>query len=227
MRALSLLALSAALAALAACGQEAADAPTGSATSAPVVEGPAPDVSRDTEADAEALFAGLCAEQGIEDSVCVCVRERVVTASGMRGLGYIGAAFREDPEAAAPYEAAMTQDARDIAAEAYLDGHYQCIAGDDPAFIPPIAPPGDSVLAESPLEQAVAACLEYGVGDEPLCRCRAEAVFDTLGESGLALAEADARGDPEAVQALAGTHGAQWLNDGLGAMAGARTQCAL
>lgn len=224
MRALrSFAVIAAALLALAACGDSQQD--TAETPIPPAPDGAMPEA---VDEDAEALFAAACEEQGAEAAVCACMRERVVTAGGMRGLGYVGAAFGADPLSAAPYEAAMTQDARDIAAEAYLDAQYECIAGDDPALIPPVPPPGDAAApAESPLEQAVMACVEYGVADEPLCRCRAEAAFEALGEEGLALVEADARGDQAMVEALAGTHGAQWLNDGLGAMAGARAQCGL
>src|SRR5690606_22146948 len=111
---------------LAACGAPEQDgvsmstSATGSETAPAPAPAPLVAAGEESDPDADALFAAACAGQGADAAVCACMRERVVAASGMRGLGYAGAAFGPDPAQAAPYEAAMTQTARDIAAEAYL-----------------------------------------------------------------------------------------------------------
>ncbi len=222
---------------LAACGEPENGAPAVPQADATV---PAP-----VQAVAEALFAATCGGLNGTPDICACVRDRVVTAAGFEGLAYIGAAFGADPSAAAPYEAAMSQAERNVAAEAFLDGQFDCVIASDPDYggapaadpfatrdpiapvipqIPGAAAPGPA--GESPFETAVSVCVDLGAAGEPECRCRVETVFDALGEDGVRLIAAADLGDEETLRTLAESRGVDWLEQARADLEEARAACA-
>lgn len=215
----ALAALAAALI-LSACGQDAPDQTAGGA-----------DLSVDPDIVSETLFAKTCMDLNGDEGVCACVRGQVAAQSGVEGLGYIGAAYGSEPELAAPYEAEMTQAERNEAGEAFLNAQFDCVIAADPDYAAAAdTAPGDAdadgaPASESPLERAVAACIEAGAAPEPVCRCRADHLADALGEAGLELARAAEAGDENALRALALELGEPWLATGRDALEDARAAC--
>jgi hypothetical protein len=198
----------------------------GLAACGPREQPPTPEelAAAEAAAEAEALFATTCGNLGMEAPVCACARARVFEAAGAQGLGYIGGAFGSDPTQAGPYEAAMSQEARNGAAQAFLDSQLACQdAANDPAFA--AAAPAATLAPDSPIEQAVAACVQAGVAAEPVCRCRVQSVFDALGEDGARLAQADALGDTTSMARLADRRGGDWLDRAQDRLRSARLAC--
>lgn len=217
MRGVATVWLIAGVLALAGCGQPGGEPPAAAESESALEE-----IS--LEEGANVLFAAMCGGLNMDAALCGCVRDRVAAETGVAGLLYIAAAFGVDPTLAAPLEAQMSQDERNDAAEAFLNGQFDCVMAADPDYAAP-TPDAQPAGAESPFEQAVAACFESGAAEEPECRCRVERAFDALGEDGLALALADAHGDTAAMADLAQRHGGTWLDQGQDVLEAAAGAC--